>query len=373
MRIADQERKYRCRDLMSASSHDGVFIDVHVIPRARKSEIAGTRAMRCSCGSTRRRWTVRPTPSSLNCWRPRSRSRNATSRSSPASDPAPSGCGSRADGRGRERLLKPVQLKMASNQRKFASRRLRCVARSRCGASSAQCAGAAAVRRTGDRRPGACRRRRHAAPARARHVSAGTSRPDPVLTDNDGRFSVEVPGGGIAPFTLTITKGGFVTATASVPRKDAQAPLLVRLPRGAAISGIVVDSSGAPVVAMAVTASRIAGAQACAPQRNTPRPQTTSASIASPACREAVTKSGRARPSRSSPASRDTAREGRVPAAGIGRLPAGAKTAVTVETAEDVSGVQLTAPAESAAEAHAEDDAATGEVRQFLGLNHRGR
>ena len=94
-------------------------------------------------------------------------------------------------------------------------------------------------------------------------VTAGTSRPDPVLTDNDGRFSVEVPGGGIAPFTVTIAKGGFVTATASVPRKDAQAPLLVRLPRGAAISGIVVDQSGAPVVSMSVTASRVdAGAGA---------------------------------------------------------------------------------------------------------------
>ena len=101
------------------------------------------------------------------------------------------------------------------------------------------------------------------------NVAAGTSRPDPVLTDDDGRFSVEVPGGGIAPFTVTITKGGFVTATASVPRKDVQAPLLVRLPRGAAISGIVVDQSGAPVVSMTVTASRVdAGAGAAgAPAR----------------------------------------------------------------------------------------------------------
>ena len=31
-------------NLMGASSYDGVLIDVHVIPRARKSEIAGTRS-----------------------------------------------------------------------------------------------------------------------------------------------------------------------------------------------------------------------------------------------------------------------------------------------------------------------------------------
>jgi hypothetical protein len=180
------------------------------------------------------------------------------------------------------------------------------------------------------------------------NVSTGTSRPDPVLTDDDGRFSIEVPGGGAAPFTVTITKGGFVTATASVPRKDVQAPLLVRLPRGAAISGIVVDQSGAPVVLTSVTASRVdagAGAVGLPAQYSTTTDDLGEYRLAGLSRGRYEVWAGGAR--------------GAIQLSGVPpekvesvlrqlQLPADVKTAVTVETAEEVGGLQLTAPAESA-------------------------
>lgn len=86
-------------------------------------------------------------------------------------------------------------------------------------------------------------------------VSRGSWRPEPVLTDNDGRFSLEIEGGGRV--TVTATKAGYMVATTTVAAADIAIPLLVRLPRGAAISGSVVDKDGRPVPGARITARRL--------------------------------------------------------------------------------------------------------------------
>ena len=99
------------------------------------------------------------------------------------------------------------------------------------------------------------------APLRRARVSITAPNPrfEIVLTDNDGRFAIEVPGAVPGAFTVTIAKGGYVTTTVRVERKAIETPLLVRPLRAAAISGVVVDRDGAPVSAMSVTARRIGG------------------------------------------------------------------------------------------------------------------
>ena len=96
-------------------------------------------------------------------------------------------------------------------------------------------------------------------------VAAGSRRAAVVLSDNDGRFVVEIPGAGTVPFMVTVTKGGYVTASTKIDRPDLRAPVVVRLPRGAAISGVAVDPTGAPVAGMPVTAARAGGAEAGTP------------------------------------------------------------------------------------------------------------
>ena len=90
-------------------------------------------------------------------------------------------------------------------------------------------------------------------------ITSPNPRAEIVLTDNDGRFAIEVPRAGTAAFTVTIAKGGFVTTAVKVERRDIGTPVLVRPLRAAAIAGVVVDRSGAPVPAMPVTARRIGG------------------------------------------------------------------------------------------------------------------
>jgi hypothetical protein len=92
-------------------------------------------------------------------------------------------------------------------------------------------------------------------------VTGGRWTSEPVLTDNEGGFRVQVPGAVIGPLTVTVTKGGYVTATVKAAAVDFQSAIVVRLFRGAAISGAVVDRSGAPAIETAVTASRIGGAE----------------------------------------------------------------------------------------------------------------
>src|SRR5262245_40686934 len=49
-------------------------------------------------------------------------------------------------------------------------------------------------------------------------VTRGSWTPDPVLTDDDGRFSIELEGG--PPYSVTATKGGYIIATTTVKQAD---------------------------------------------------------------------------------------------------------------------------------------------------------
>src|SRR5580658_1189884 len=69
-----------------------------------------------------------------------------------------------------------------------------------------------------------------------------------VLTDADGRFSLAAPAG---VHSVAVRKGGYARddATPSVPGRAVE----IRLKRGAAISGQVLDELGDPVIAVRVT------------------------------------------------------------------------------------------------------------------------
>ena len=177
-------------------------------------------------------------------------------------------------------------------------------------------------------------------------ASAGRSASEPVLTGNDGRFFIQAPGSGTVPVTLTVVKGGYVTATTKVEGKDVQAPLLVRLTRGAAISGVVVDSSGGPVAAMSVTAAQVGGASAAATptQHSATTDDRGEYRLAGLARGRYEIWAGIASTIVESP----PGSKGEPVRREVG---AGEKTVVTLETAEEVSGVQLVAPNEGAAQA----------------------
>ena len=86
--------------------------------------------------------------------------------------------------------------------------------------------------------------------------------PDPVLTDADGRFKIS----GLPPgrYTLVASKPGYVSlrygARGALDRPKPidvpqdTAPIDVRLPRGAALSGRLVDDLGEPIPDVRVTA-----------------------------------------------------------------------------------------------------------------------
>ena len=80
----------------------------------------------------------------------------------------------------------------------------------------------------------------------------------PVMTDDEGRFAYEfVSSQGIT--SLIVTKGGYAPATFEIKREivKSREEIEVRLSRGAAISGRVLRSSGAPVAGARVRATRI--------------------------------------------------------------------------------------------------------------------
>ena len=66
-----------------------------------------------------------------------------------------------------------------------------------------------------------------------------------VFTDDQGRFEINVPG--LAGLTLTAAKPGFVAESLSAPARRPAQPLEIRLTRGAALGGRVIDSAGRPV------------------------------------------------------------------------------------------------------------------------------
>ena len=101
-------------------------------------------------------------------------------------------------------------------------------------------------------------------------VTVQGAQPSAVLTDERGRFALSLPDTP-APVRLTLTKAGYAAQTLDLARSDVAAArtreLQVRLARGAAISGQVVDQLGEPVVGSRVMAQPIeppvrAGSQA---------------------------------------------------------------------------------------------------------------
>ena len=85
-------------------------------------------------------------------------------------------------------------------------------------------------------------------------VTRGTWSPEPVLTDDEGRFSIDVEGA--APYSVTATKGGYVVATTTVRQEDVARPLIFRLARGAVISGVATSQKGAQSAGTRVVAKR---------------------------------------------------------------------------------------------------------------------
>src|SRR6266851_5074941 len=98
-------------------------------------------------------------------------------------------------------------------------------------------------------------------------ISSDAGEHDPVFSDNDGRF--ELIGLQAGRHTLSAAKAGYVTTKFGARRLiDRATPVEVadgsviehieiRLPRGAAINGHVVDDLGDPLVDQSVTAGRV--------------------------------------------------------------------------------------------------------------------
>lgn len=85
-------------------------------------------------------------------------------------------------------------------------------------------------------------------------VTAGDRHVAPVFTDDRGRFVVEVPAASARD--LRISKAGYATAVIGLLPGDARQEREIALARGAAIEGRVLNTAGAPVVAVTVGARR---------------------------------------------------------------------------------------------------------------------
>ena len=183
-------------------------------------------------------------------------------------------------------------------------------------------------------------------------ITAGSWRSEIGLTDNDGRFRVEVPAAGNArvPFSVTVEKGGFVTVAIKVERADFQTPLIVRPLRGAAITGVVIDrSGGAAAAGTAVTANRIGAADTGTPtQYSTTTNDLGEYRLAGLARGRYEIWAGTARTIVVQP---PVTSASKAPPPITHQIGAGEKTSLTLETAEEIGGVQLVAPDESAVEA----------------------
>lgn len=88
-------------------------------------------------------------------------------------------------------------------------------------------------------------------------IHAGSERFNSVLTDDQAQFAVAVSGAG--PFTITVSKAGFILATTTLTRAEAARRVVVRLPLAAAISGRVTDQNGRPLEGARIAAARAAG------------------------------------------------------------------------------------------------------------------
>jgi hypothetical protein len=85
-------------------------------------------------------------------------------------------------------------------------------------------------------------------------VSSGDQSSAPVLTDREGRFTVDVPAA--ESYTVRAAKAGYAFTTMPVGAATITAArgrgIEVRLARGAAVTGRVVDATGRPVIAATV-------------------------------------------------------------------------------------------------------------------------
>jgi hypothetical protein len=91
------------------------------------------------------------------------------------------------------------------------------------------------------------------APSDTARPGSPSDTPRPVLTDDDGRFEIALA----RPVTsLTVSKAGYATMRLDV-KQPIDRELDVRLSKGAAISGKVVDASGVACIASPVVAQRI--------------------------------------------------------------------------------------------------------------------
>ena len=86
-------------------------------------------------------------------------------------------------------------------------------------------------------------------------VSRGTWTAEPVLTDNEGRFSIDLERAG--PVSVIATKGGYLVAKTTVQQANLSRPLLMKLPRGAVIMGTAIEENGLPAIAASVQAKRL--------------------------------------------------------------------------------------------------------------------
>jgi hypothetical protein len=89
-------------------------------------------------------------------------------------------------------------------------------------------------------------------------IAMGAHRIEPVLTDDDGRFSIRLPSAAAA--TLTATKAGFAAMTLRLPATALGREVSLRLARGAAISGRIVDAAGTPAADVPVAVRHLGGA-----------------------------------------------------------------------------------------------------------------
>ncbi|HET9192810.1 MAG TPA: carboxypeptidase regulatory-like domain-containing protein [Vicinamibacterales bacterium] len=180
-------------------------------------------------------------------------------------------------------------------------------------------------------------------------IASGTWRSEVGLTDNEGRFHVAVSGAGSIPFTVTVSKGGFVTAAIKMERTEIQTPLIIRPLRGAAITGVVIDRSGAPAAGMAVTATRIGATDTGTPTQYS----TTTDDLGE--YRLAGLARGRyeiwAGTTRTIVVQPPVIKGSKVEPPITQQIGAGEKTSLTLETAGEIGGVQLVAPDERSVEA----------------------
>jgi hypothetical protein len=89
-------------------------------------------------------------------------------------------------------------------------------------------------------------------------VAIPSGRVDQVLTDDDGGFVLRLPSR--AALTLTTSKAGYAAMTLAMPAQAADSDVTLRLARGAAIFGRVVDAAGAPVAELPVAVRNVGGA-----------------------------------------------------------------------------------------------------------------